>query len=317
MTGGAGFVGSHLCRNLLREGWHVHCIDSLMTGSLDNIQDLLGESRFRFELRDLLEGLDKSTEVDFVLHLASPASPPVYLQNPIHTLEVGAFGTRLALQLAMEQEASFLLASTSEVYGDPQVHPQPETYWGNVDPIGPRSVYDESKRYAEALSMAFHRAHGLDIRIVRIFNTYGPNMRRDDGRAVPSFVAQALAGEPLTVHGDGTQTRSLCYIDDLIEGLRRAMESEHPEPVNLGNPEEIRIGDLAQLVKELVGSPSEIVFVPRPEGDPEIRCPDIELARSRLKWEPLIPLREGLARTIDWAREAGTPPATSWARAPS
>jgi dTDP-glucose 4,6-dehydratase len=242
--------------------------------------------------------------LDWVFHFASPASPRDYLEHPIHTLKVGALGTHNALGLAKATGAGFVLASTSEVYGDPKVHPQPESYWGNVNPIGPRGVYDEAKRYAEALALAYHRVHGLKVRIVRIFNTYGPRMRRGDGRAVPTFVSQALAGRPLTVHGTGTQTRSLCYVDDLVEGIWRLATSDTTGPVNIGNPEEVTVRELAELIARLTGSDAGLAFEPRPEDDPEVRCPDITLARSVLGWEPTVPLQEGLGRTIEWARTA-------------
>jgi len=242
--------------------------------------------------------------VDWVLHLASPASPADYLKHPIHTLKVGALGTLRALGLAKAKGAGFFLASTSEVYGDPQVHPQPESYWGHVNPVGPRGVYDEAKRYAEAMAAAYQRAHGVPTRIARIFNTFGESMRRDDGRAVPTFIAQALSGEPLTVHGTGEQTRSLCYVDDLIEGFWRLITSDEQDPVNLGNPEEVTVLELAEAVREAVGSESQIAFTERPVDDPEVRCPDITVARKRLGWEPRVPLRDGLKRTVAWAREA-------------
>ena len=304
VTGGAGFLGSHLCRRLVQEGWDVHCLDSFLTGAPDNVADLLSHENFRFIRYDVTNYLYLPGEVDWVFHLASPASPIDYLEHPIHTLKVGAIGTMNALGLAKSKNASFFLSSTSEVYGDPLVHPQPESYWGNVNPIGPRGVYDEAKRYAEAMTMAYHRTHGIPVRIVRIFNTFGPNMRRADGRAVPNFIQQALKGAPLTVHGDGTQTRSLCYVDDLIEGFWRLANSDLSEPTNLGNPEEVTMEQLARLVAELVGSEPEIIFEPRPVDDPEVRKPDIARARSELGWEPKHTLREGLIKTIDWARTA-------------
>jgi dTDP-glucose 4,6-dehydratase len=304
VTGGAGFLGSHLCRRLLAEGWEVLCIDSLLTGAQANVADLLEHPRFRFERHDVTTGIDVSGDVDWVLHLASPASPVDYTEHPIHTLKVGALGTLNALGLAKSKGAAFMLTSTSEVYGDPEVHPQPETYWGNVNPIGPRGVYDEAKRFAEAMTMAYRRAHGVSIRIARIFNTYGPGMRRGDGRAVPTFIEQALAGEALTIHGDGTQTRSLCFVDDMIEGFWRLITSEVQEPVNLGNDEEVTVRELAEAVREVAGSKSEIVLLERPEDDPEVRRPDLQLAREWLGWQPEIPLKEGLKRTVEWAREA-------------
>jgi len=282
----------------------VTCIDSLLTGRRDNVADFAGGERFRFQASDVTEPLDLDGDVDAVLHMASPASPADYLRWPIETLKVGALGTLHALDLALRKEATFLLASTSEAYGDPLVHPQPESYWGNVNPVGPRSVYDEAKRYAEAATMAYHRAHGLRIRIARIFNTYGPRMRRDDGRAVPTFIQQALGGEPLTVHGDGTQTRSLCYVDDLVEGLYRLLGSNLTGPVNLGNPNEITVYELASLIRDITGSTSEIVHVERPVDDPELRCPDISLAMTSLEWRPAVSLVEGLRRTIEWTKQS-------------
>jgi dTDP-glucose 4,6-dehydratase len=307
VTGGAGFLGSHLCRRLLDEGWEVICLDSLLTGNADNVADLLSRPAFRFEKYDVTNYLHVEGPLDWILHLASPASPRDYLENPIHTLKVGAIGTLRALGLAKAKGAGFFIASTSEVYGDPQVHPQPETYWGHVNPVGPRGVYDEAKRYAEAMAAAYRRIHGIRVRIARIFNTYGPRMRRGDGRAVPTFVAQALAGQALTVHGAGTQTRSLCYVDDLIEGFWRLLAAEVQDPVNLGNPEEITVLRLAEAVRDAAGSSSEISFIDRPEDDPEVRCPDITVARERLGWEPQVPLTEGLKLTVEWAREAWGP----------
>jgi dTDP-glucose 4,6-dehydratase len=303
VTGGAGFLGSHVCERLLNEGWEVVCYDSLLTGSAENLLGQLGHERFRFEPYDVTNYIHVDGTVDWVLHLASPASPRDYLEHPIHTLKVGAIGTLRALGLAKLHGAGFLLASTSEVYGDPEVHPQPETYWGNVNPIGPRGVYDEAKRYAEAMAMAYHRAHGVPVKIARIFNTYGPRMRRHDGRAVPTFIDQALTGEPVTVHGDGSQTRSLCYVDDLIDGLWRLLVSDVlGSPVNIGNPEEVTVLELARSIMQITGSHSDVVFAERPVDDPEVRCPDISLATARLAWAPKVSLREGLQRTIDWAR---------------
>jgi len=305
VTGGAGFLGSHLCERLLAEGWEVLCFDSLLTGSVDNLVGSLSNERFRYQRYDVTNYLYVDGPVDWVLHLASPASPSDYLEYPIHTLKVGALGTLHALGLAKSKRAGFMLASTSEVYGDPKVHPQPESYWGNVNPIGPRGVYDEAKRYAEAMAMAYHRTHGISVKIARIFNTYGPRMRRDDGRAVPTFVEQALEGEPITVHGDGSQTRSLCYVDDLVEGIWRLLTSDVVGmPINLGNPEEVKVLDLARTIVLLAGSGSEVVFTERPIDDPEVRCPDISRATSLLGWLPSVPLSDGLARTIEWARGA-------------
>ena len=304
VTGGAGFLGSHLCERLVREGWDVTCFDSLLTGSSSNLDELLRGPRFRFVERDVTKSLDVDGAVDWVLHFASPASPVDYLEHPIATLEVGSLGTLNALRLARAKDAGFMVASTSEVYGDPLEHPQTESYWGNVNPIGPRSVYDEAKRFSEAATMAFHRELGVPVKIIRIFNTYGPRMRRNDGRAVPNFVDQALKGQPITIHGDGKQTRSLCYVDDLIEGIYRLLESDERGPVNLGNPHEVTILELATLINEAAGGKSELVFHERPVDDPEMRRPDIALARERLGWEPAVPLEAGLARTIEWARGA-------------
>jgi dTDP-glucose 4,6-dehydratase len=304
VTGGAGFVGSHLCERLLREGWDVLSLDSLLTGRIANLDGFESHERFRFESHDVTTPISVEGDVDWVLHFASPASPSDYLSHPIHTLKVGALGTLNALGLAKAKGAGFLLASTSEVYGDPQVHPQPEEYWGNVNPIGPRGVYDEAKRYAEAMAMAYLRVHDVPVKIARIFNTYGPRLRRGDGRAVPTFVEQALGGDPITVHGDGSQTRSLCYVDDLVEGIWRLLTSDVVGmPVNLGNPEEVKVLDLARTIVLLAGSASEVIFTERPIDDPEVRCPDISRATSLLGWVPLIPLTDGLERTISWARE--------------
>jgi dTDP-glucose 4,6-dehydratase len=302
VTGGAGFLGSHLCERLLAEGLEVVCIDNLLTGSLANVEHLFGREGFVFVKYDVTNYLHVPGKVDFVLHFASPASPIDYLELPIQTLKVGSLGTHKALGLAKAKNARFLLASTSEVYGDPLVHPQPESYWGNVNPVGPRGVYDEAKRFAEAMTMAYHRYHGLDTRIVRIFNTFGPRMRRNDGRVVPAFICQALAGAPLTVFGDGSQTRSFCYVDDLIEGVLRVLFSSIVEPVNLGNPEEMTVLQFAQLVKELTGSPSPIEFRPLPVDDPKVRQPDITKAKVYLGWQPRVSLREGLLRTIEYFR---------------
>jgi dTDP-glucose 4,6-dehydratase len=289
----------------LAEGWEVVCFDSLLTGRTENLVEALSNDGFRFESYDVTNYLFVGGEVDWVLHFASPASPGDYLNYPIHTLKVGALGTLRALGLAKSKGAGFLLASTSEVYGDPKVHPQPEGYWGNVNPIGPRGVYDEAKRYAEAMAMAYHRTHDVPVKIARIFNTYGPRLRRHDGRAVPTFIDQALKGEPITVHGEGSQTRSLCYVDDLIEGIWRLLVSDVVgAPVNLGNPEEVKVLDLARTILLLTGSGSEVIFTVRPIDDPEVRCPDISRARSMLGWVPRVPLSDGLQRTIDWAREA-------------
>jgi nucleoside-diphosphate-sugar epimerase len=304
ITGGAGFLGSHLCERLVAEGWDVLCYDSLITGDERNLAALRAGDRFSYERADVSEGLAATGEVDWVLHLASPASPRDYLDHPIDTLRAGSLGTLNALALARDKGARFLLASTSEVYGDPKEHPQSESYWGHVNPIGPRSVYDEAKRFAEAATMAFHREHGVDVRIVRIFNTYGPRMRRADGRAVPNFIDQALQGKPITIHGDGKQTRSLCYVDDLIEGIYRFLGSDDLGPMNIGNPHEVTIVELAEIVNAVAGGSSELVFEARPVDDPEMRCPDITRARTTLGWEPQVSLEDGLARTVEWAASA-------------
>ncbi|HIE03427.1 MAG TPA: SDR family oxidoreductase [Candidatus Latescibacteria bacterium] len=302
ITGGAGFIGSYLCERFLERGHEVICVDNFITGSPDNIAHLMGREGFRFIRLDVTEFIYVEGPLDFVLHFASPASPNDYLRWPIQTLKVGALGTHKALGLAKAKGAKFLLASTSEVYGDPQVHPQPEDYWGHVNPIGPRGVYDEAKRFAEAMTMAYHRYHGLDTRIARIFNVFGPRMRKDDGRAVPTFISQALKGEDLTVFGDGSQTRSFGYISDLIEGIELLMESDHHEPINLGNPEEMTVLEMAKKVIELTGSSSKIAFRPLPQDDPKVRRPDITKAREILGWEPKVPVEEGLRRTIEWFR---------------
>jgi dTDP-glucose 4,6-dehydratase len=307
VTGGAGFLGSHLCERLLDEGDEVVALDNFLTGTPANVSHLLENERFRLIRADVTDYVHLPGPVDRVLHLASPASPIDYLQLPIETLKVGSIGTLHALGLAKEKRARFLLASTSEVYGDPQVHPQPESYWGHVNPVGPRGVYDEAKRYAEALTMAYRRVHQVDTVIVRIFNTYGPRMRPGDGRAIPTFMRQALADEPLTVAGDGSQTRSVCYVDDLVEGIVRLLASGENGPCNLGNPHEVSVLALAEKVKELAGSHSTIVFVPRPPDDPTVRQPDVTLARDALGWQPQVALDDGLARTLAWflARHPG------------
>ena len=297
VTGGAGFLGSHLCDHLISQDFRVICVDNLDTGSLQNVEHLRGE-RFTFVNQDVTEHFGIEEPVELVYHLASPASPIDYARLPLQTLKVGSYGTHNALGLAKFKRARFLLASTSEVYGDPQVHPQPETYWGNVNPIGPRGVYDEAKRYSEAMAMAYHRQQGVDTAIARIFNTYGPRMRPNDGRAVPTFVRQALEGKPLTVFGDGTQTRSFCYVDDLIRGLVALAESDEHLPVNLGNPNEFTMNDLAESVLRVTGSKSEIVHEALPVDDPQVRQPDITRARQLLGWEPEIQLEEGLRRMI-------------------
>ncbi|NEA23716.1 SDR family oxidoreductase [Actinomadura bangladeshensis] len=300
VTGGSGFLGSHLCEALLARGISVVCLDNLLTGTSRNIAHLTGRRDFRFLKRDLTEPVSVPGEVGYVFHLASAASPADYLRFPIQTLEVGSQGTRNALELAEAKGARFVLASTSEVYGDPLVHPQPESYWGNVNPVGPRSVYDEAKRFGEALTSAFRHSRGLDAAIVRIFNTYGPRMRPDDGRAIPTFLRQALTGEDLTVTGDGAQTRSICHVDDTVRGILALAVSDHPGPVNIGSPYEISMADLAELVIELTGSPSGIRFIGRPEDDPRVRRPDTALAEEVLGWKPRITVEEGLRGTIEW-----------------
>jgi dTDP-glucose 4,6-dehydratase len=298
VTGGAGFLGSHLCDYLLGEGHRVVCVDNLDTGSLQNIEHIRSD-RFEFVNHEIVETFFIQEPVDFVFHLASPASPIDYLRLPLHTLKVGSYGTHHMLGLAKFKRARFLLASTSEVYGDPQVHPQPETYWGHVNPIGPRGVYDEAKRYAEALTMAYHRQQGVDTCLARIFNTYGSRMRPHDGRAIPTFLRQALEGKPITVFGDGSQTRSFCYVDDLVRGLVLLAKSSEHLPVNLGNPDEMPLLELAHTVLRVTGSESEIVFEALPVDDPQVRQPDITRARQILGWEPGVPLEEGLSRTVD------------------
>jgi dTDP-glucose 4,6-dehydratase len=303
VTGGAGFLGSHLCDELLQRGHRVICIDNLETGSLANIEHIRHE-RFVHLNRDIIEPYFIDEPIDFVYHLASPASPIDYLRLPLHTLKVGSYGTHHTLGLAKKHRARFLIASTSEVYGDPEKHPQPETYWGHVNPIGPRGVYDEAKRYAEALTMAYHRQQGVDTAIARIFNTFGPRMRPHDGRAIPTFLRQALQDRPITVFGEGSQTRSFCYVEDEIRGLIALAESGYHEPVNIGNPDEYTLLELAELVIEVTGSKSEIVFEALPTDDPKVRQPDITLAREILGWEPIVDLREGLRRTIAQAGRA-------------
>jgi dTDP-glucose 4,6-dehydratase len=303
VTGGAGFLGSHLCEALLAKGMRVICVDNLDTGSLQNIEQIRDDG-FVFLNQDVTHHIELGECVDFVFHLASPASPIDYARLPLHTLKVGSYGTHNALGLAKFKRARFLLASTSEVYGDPQIHPQPESYWGNVNPIGPRGVYDEAKRYAEALTMAYHRQQGVDTSIVRIFNTYGPRMRPFDGRAVPTFVRQALENKPLTVFGDGSQTRSFCYVDDLVRGLILLAESGEHEPVNIGNPTEMTLLEMAQTVVKATGCSSEIVFEALPVDDPQVRKPDINRARELLGWEPQIPLEEGLKRLLESIKTA-------------
>jgi dTDP-glucose 4,6-dehydratase len=298
VTGGAGFLGSHLCDRLLREGHEVICADNLVTGTMDNVAHLMGQDGFRFIKQDVTDFLYVEGRLDHILHFASPASPVDYLRLPIQTLKVGSLGTHKALGLAKEKGARFLLASTSEVYGDPQVHPQPETYWGHVNPVGPRGVYDEAKRFAEAMTMAYHRTHGVDTRIVRIFNTYGPRMRPNDGRVVSNFLIQALQGQALTIFGDGTQTRSFCYVSDLVDGIFRLLLSSEVEPVNIGNPSERTVRDLVTAVEAILGRRLDVTYQPLPVDDPRVRQPDIRRARETLGWEPKVGLEQGLRMTI-------------------
>lgn len=302
VTGAAGFLGSNICDYLLARGHKVVGMDNLITGSLENIEHLFRNPDFLFIRHDVTNYNHIPGPVDAILHFASPASPVDYMQFPIPTLKVGALGTHKALGLAKEKRAIFMLASTSEVYGDPQINPQVESYWGNVNPIGPRGVYDEAKRFAEALTMAYHRYHNLPVRIIRIFNTYGPRMRLNDGRAVPNFMTQALTGKPITIYGSGSQTRSLCYVSDLVEGIYRALTSDCNEPINLGNPHEITVLKLAETIKQLTGSSSPIVTEPLPQDDPQVRRPDITRAREKLNWEPQVQLESGLAETVEYFR---------------
>ncbi len=302
ITGGAGFIGSHLCEFLIAKGYKVIAMDNLITGSLKNISHLMKNKNFSFIEADASEHIDAEEKLDFVLHFASPASPIDYQKSPIQTLKAGSLGTHNTLGVALAKKAAYVLASTSEVYGDPLVNPQPETYWGNVNSIGIRGCYDESKRFAEALVMAYHRVHKLDTKIARIFNTYGPRMRKDDGRAVPNFITQALSNRPITVYGEGNQTRSFCYVSDLVEGIHKLMISKLNEPVNIGNPDEHSMLEFAEAIKKLSGSKSKIIFKKLPEDDPHKRCPDITKARKELKWEPKIDLKRGLIETINWFR---------------
>ncbi|MFJ3823547.1 UDP-glucuronic acid decarboxylase family protein [Streptomyces nodosus] len=308
ITGGAGFLGSHLCDHFLRAGAEVVCVDDFSTGRPENLEQWSPQDGLTITRADVSEGIDLPGTVDAVLHFASPASPPAYLRRPLETMRAGSLGTFHALDLARHKGARFVLASTSETYGDPNVHPQPESYWGNVNPVGPRSVYDEAKRFAEALTMAYRRTHGVDTSIVRIFNTFGPRMRDDDGRAIPAFITQALTGKPLTVTGDGTQTRSFCYVDDLVAGVVGMLHSDLPGPVNLGNPQETTILAMAHTIRELTGSASPIVFVDRPVDDPTLRRPDITAARTQLGWAPRTPVEEGLKHTVDWFRAPAATP---------
>ncbi len=304
ITGGAGFLGSHLCEKFIREGYKVTCIDNFVTGTPENISHLIPLEQFHLIRHDVTEFIYVKGDVDYVLHFASPASPIDYLRLPIQTLKVGSLGTHKVLGMALAKKARFLLASTSEVYGDPLIHPQPESYWGNVNPIGQRGVYDEAKRFSEAMTMAYHQYHGLETRIVRIFNTYGPRMRIKDGRAIPAFVSQALTHEPVTVFGDGSQTRSVCYVDDLVNGIYSLLLSNESEPVNIGNPDELSMLQLAQEIIELTKSRSEIVFKDLPADDPKVRQPDISKAREILNWSPQVDRKQGLASTIEYFKKA-------------
>ncbi len=307
VTGGAGFLGSHLCDYLIERDWEVLAIDNLVTGAEANVRHLAKHPRFRLVRQDVSRYVEVPGPVDYVLHFASPASPIDYLKLPIQTLKVGSLGTHNTLGLALAKKAKYFMASTSECYGDPHVTPQPESYWGNVNPIGPRGVYDEAKRFAEAMVMAYHRARGVDTHIVRIFNTYGPRMRLNDGRALPNFVYQALSGQPITVYGDGRQTRSFCYVSDLIDGIYRLMQVDEHEPVNIGNPHEITILEFAERIRTLLGSSVPIIFEPLPQDDPKQRCPDISKARRLLGWEPKVNLEEGLRRTLEFFQRQFTP----------
>ncbi len=303
ITGGAGFLGSHLCDRFMKEGYHVIAMDNLLTGDISNIEHLLKEKDFEFHHHDVSKYVHVSGELSYILHFASPASPIDYLKMPIQTMKVGSLGTLNCLGLAKDKRARILVASTSEVYGDPQVHPQKEDYWGNVNPVGPRGVYDEAKRFQEALTMAYHTFHGLETRIVRIFNTFGPRMRLDDGRVLPAFISQALRGEDLTAFGDGSQTRSFTYVDDLVEGIYRLLMSDYPHPVNVGNPQEITINEFAEEIIRLTGSKSKVIYHPLPKDDPKQRKPDISLARKVLNWEPKFSRAEGLQPTLEYFKE--------------
>ncbi len=300
ITGGAGFLGSHLCDAMISQGWDIVCVDNLLTGAIENIQHLEKNTKFQFVQQDVSESLTFEHAVDAVLHFASPASPDDYLKFPIETLKVGSLGTFHALELARKNRARFLMASTSECYGDPEVSPQPESYWGHVNSVGPRSVYDEAKRFSEAVTMGYQRKYGVDTRIVRIFNTYGPRMRLNDGRALPNFLYQALSGQPITVYGDGKQTRSFCYVSDLIEGILRLLDSNEHLPVNIGNPHEITVMEFAKRIRAITGDRVEIVHRPLPQDDPKRRQPDITKAKKLLNWEPKVPLEEGLQLTLDY-----------------
>ena len=303
ITGGAGFLGSHLCDRFLKEGYKVICMDNLITGNLANISHLEANPNFNFIKHNVSEHIDLKDEIDLILHFASPASPIDYLMHPIPTLKVGSLGTHNTLGMAKAKNAKYLLASTSEVYGDPKVNPQPESYYGNVNCVGPRGVYDEAKRFAEAITMAYHKAHGIDTRIIRIFNTYGPRMRKNDGRVIPNFITQALKNEPITVYGKGGQTRSLCFVSDLVEGIFRLSQSDIHDPVNIGNPYELKIIDLAKLIIKFTKSKSKIIYNPLPIDDPKLRQPDISRARKLLNWSPKVDLEKGLKETIEWFKK--------------
>lgn len=303
VTGGAGFLGSHLCDRLIKEGHTVICMDNLITGNINNIAHLIGNPQFMFVKHDVTNYIYIEGKLDAVLHFASPASPIDYLNYPIPTLKVGALGTHKALGLAKEKKAIFMIASTSEVYGDPLINPQDESYWGNVNPIGPRGVYDEAKRFAEAITMAYHRYHKIGVRIVRIFNTYGPRMRKEDGRVVPNFINQALLGQPITIYGDGKQTRSFCYVSDLIDGIYRLLLSDKVQLVNIGNPAELTVKEFAEVILKLTNSKSKIVYESLPVDDPKVRRPDITLAKEKLGWSPQVDLEEGIKQTIDWFKK--------------
>tara|TARA_Y100000310_G_scaffold317308_1_gene370058 strand:+ start:10385 stop:11314 length:930 start_codon:yes stop_codon:yes gene_type:complete len=300
ITGGAGFIGSHLCEFLIKKGFKVICIDNFITGNKKNVEHLTGNKNFKLVDHDVSKHIDIDEDIDYVMHFASPASPVDYQKIPIQTLKVGSLGTHNTLGLALAKKAKYVLASTSEVYGDPLVNPQPESYWGNVNPVGPRGCYDEAKRFAEALVMAYHTIHKVDVRIARIFNTYGPRMRKDDGRVVPNFISQSLSNKPITVYGAGKQTRSFCYISDMVEGVYKLMISNINDPVNLGNPDEHTINEFAEIIKELANSKSEIVSKKLPVDDPRVRCPDISKAKKELKWYPKVDLKEGLTKTVEW-----------------
>jgi dTDP-glucose 4,6-dehydratase len=304
LTGGAGFIGSHLCDLLLENGHEVICMDNLITGDIENVKKYGKDKAFSFVNHNVSDYIDIQGKLDYILHFASPASPVDYLNYPIPTLKAGSLGTHNTLGVALAKKAKYLLASTSEVYGDPLVSPQKEDYWGNVNQIGPRGVYDEAKRFAESMTMAYHRFHNVDAKIARIFNTYGPRMRKDDGRAVPNFVDQALKGKPLTIYGKGTQTRSFCYVSDLVSGIYKLMMSNVNGPVNIGNPDEITIKKLSGIILDITGSKSKLVYKDLPQDDPKVRCPDISLAKKKLDWKPTVSLEEGLKKTLEWARAA-------------